>query len=45
MNTKLVLVDIDGVVIDAKNIHYDALNEELGDEIAISEKEPPFRTV
>jgi HAD superfamily hydrolase (TIGR01509 family) len=39
MNIKLVLFDLDGVLIDAKKIHYDALNEALGDEYAISEKE------
>ncbi len=36
---KLVLFDLDGVLIDAKKIHYVALNEALGDEYAISEKE------
>lgn len=35
---KLVLFDLDGVLIDAKNIHYVALNEALG-EYAISEEE------
>jgi len=39
MNIKLVLFDLDGVLIDAKKIHYDALNEALGEEYAISEKE------
>ena len=27
---KLVIFDLDGVLVDAKNIHYDALNEALG---------------
>ena len=36
---KLVLFDLDGVLIDAKKIHYEALNEALGEEYAISEKE------
>lgn len=27
---KLIIFDLDGVLIDAKNIHYDALNEALG---------------
>jgi len=36
---KLVLFDLDGVLIDAKKIHYDALNEALGEQYAISEKE------
>jgi Predicted phosphatase/phosphohexomutase len=36
---KLILFDLDGVLIDAKKIHYVALNEALGDEYAIDEKE------
>jgi HAD superfamily hydrolase (TIGR01509 family) len=36
---KLVLFDLDGVLIDAKKIHYEALNEALGVQYAISEKE------
>lgn len=36
---KLVLFDLDGVLIDAKKIHYDALNVALGDEYSISEEE------
>lgn len=36
---KLVLFDLDGVLIDAKKIHYDALNEALGPEYAITEEE------
>ena len=36
---KLVLFDLDGVLIDAKKLHYDALNIALGNEYSISEKE------
>ena len=36
---KLILFDLDGVLIDAKKIHYDALNIALGPEYAISEEE------
>ena len=36
---KLVLFDLDGVLIDAKKIHYEALNVALGDEFKISEEE------
>ena len=36
---KLVLFDLDGVLIDAKKIHYDALNDALGEQYTISEKE------
>ena len=32
---KLIIFDLDGVLVEAKNIHYDALNEALG-EYAIS---------
>ena len=28
---KLVIFDLDGVLVEAKNIHYEALNEALGD--------------
>ena len=28
---KLVLFDLDGVLVDAKEIHYEALNEALGE--------------
>ena len=38
MRTKLVIFDLDGVLVEAKNIHYDALNEALG-EYAISWQE------
>ena len=33
---KLVIFDLDGVLVEAKNIHYDALNEALGKEFSIS---------
>ncbi len=33
---KLIVFDLDGVLVEAKNIHYDALNEALGDKYAIS---------
>jgi HAD superfamily hydrolase (TIGR01509 family) len=36
---KLVLFDLDGVLIDAKKLHYDALNIALGPEFSISEEE------
>ena len=36
MKTKLVIFDLDGVLVEAKNIHFDALNEALGEEYAIS---------
>jgi len=36
---KLVLFDLDGVLIDAKKIHYDALNEALGPEYEIDMEE------
>lgn len=39
MSIKLVIFDLDGVLIDAKNIHYEALNEALGEEFAITEWE------
>ena len=35
---KLVLFDLDGVLVDTKKIHYESLNEALGD-LAISESE------
>ena len=34
--TKLVIFDLDGVLIDSKDYHYDALNEALGEEYAIT---------
>jgi HAD superfamily hydrolase (TIGR01509 family) len=33
---KLVIFDLDGVLVEAKNIHFEALNEALGDEYTIS---------
>jgi len=33
---KLVIFDLDGVLVEAKNIHFDALNDALGDHYAIS---------
>lgn len=33
---KLIVFDLDGVLIDAKGIHFDALNEALGDKYQIS---------
>jgi HAD superfamily hydrolase (TIGR01509 family) len=36
MKTKLIIFDLDGVLVEAKNIHFDALNEVLGEEYAIS---------
>jgi len=33
---KLIIFDLDGVLVEAKTIHYDALNEALGEEYAIS---------
>ena len=36
---KLVLFDLDGVLIDAKEIHFQALNKALGPENAISRKD------
>jgi len=36
MEIKLVIFDLDGVLVDAKEIHYDALNDALGDKYSIS---------
>jgi len=33
---KLIIFDLDGVLVEAKNIHFDALNEALGEEYGIS---------
>ena len=30
MTTKLIIFDLDGVLVEAKNIHYEALNKALG---------------
>jgi HAD superfamily hydrolase (TIGR01509 family) len=35
MNIKLIIFDLDGVLVEAKSIHYEALNESLGVEYAI----------
>ena len=37
--TKLVIFDLDGVLIDSKDYHYEALNQALGEEYAISREE------
>jgi len=31
MGIKLVIFDLDGVLVEAKNIHFDALNKALGE--------------
>jgi len=36
MMIKLIIFDLDGVLVEAKNIHFDALNEALGEEYTIS---------
>jgi len=36
---KLIIFDLDGVLVEAKNIHYDALNEALGDKYKIDWEE------
>ena len=33
---KLIIFDLDGVLVEAKQIHYEALNEALGEKYAIS---------
>ena len=38
MTIKLVIFDLDGVLIDSKDYHYDALNQALGEEYAINEE-------
>ena len=37
--TKLVIFDLDGVLIDSKDYHYHALNQALGEEFAISRED------
>ena len=37
--TKLVIFDLDGVLIDSKDYHYEALNQALGSEYAISRED------
>ncbi len=39
MKVKLIIFDLDGVLIDAKKIHFNALNAALGDEYKISLKD------
>jgi HAD superfamily hydrolase (TIGR01509 family) len=36
---KLIIFDLDGVLVEAKNLHFEALNKALGKEYAISWKE------
>ena len=36
MNIKLVIFDLDGVLVEAKNIHFEALNEALGEQYSIT---------
>ena len=36
---KLVIFDLDGVLIDSKDYHYEALNQALGDKYAISRED------
>lgn len=38
-NIKLIIFDLDGVIVEAKNIHFDALNEALGKKFKISWEE------
>ena len=42
MRNKLVIFDLDGVLLDSRELHYDALNEALrkvGEEFVISREE------
>ena len=32
---KLIIFDLDGVIVEAKNIHYEALNKALGEKYSI----------
>lgn len=36
MTVKLIIFDLDGVLVDAKNIHYESLNKALGKKYSIS---------
>ena len=36
---KLIIFDLDGVLVEAKNIHYDSLNQALGKKYEISWEE------
>jgi beta-phosphoglucomutase-like phosphatase (HAD superfamily) len=33
---KIIIFDLDGVLVEAKNIHFDALNDALGEKFSIS---------
>ena len=35
-NIKLIIFDLDGVLVEAKKIHYDALNKALGSKYFIN---------
>ena len=35
---KLIIFDLDGVLVEAKNLHFKALNKALGEEYSISWK-------
>ena len=35
MKIKLIIFDLDGVLVEAKQIHYEALNQALGEQYAI----------
>ena len=37
---KLIVFDLDGVLVEAKKIHYETLNKALGEEFAIDWNEP-----
>ena len=39
MKIKLIIFDLDGVLVEAKKIHFDALNEALGEKYSISMSE------
>ena len=40
---KLIIFDLDGVLVEAKQIHYEALNEALGEKYAISWNESLYQ--
>jgi len=35
MNIKLIIFDLDGVLVEAKNIHFETLNKALGEKYTI----------
>ena len=37
--SKLVIFDLDGVLIDSKDYHYEALNQALGEKYSISRED------